>query len=73
MRQLADSVGWQAIRVIDDPGPRSYLYRSDWVLVTANARLAERLLLRGPGERIEPRADLAPWTDDFHNLFQVLK
>jgi hypothetical protein len=73
VRQLADDIGWQAVRVIDDPDEKSFLYRSDWVLVTANAALVEQLKRAGVGEDVEPRTGVRPWTDDFNNLFQVLK
>jgi spermidine synthase len=73
VRQLADDIGWQAVRVIDDPGEKSFLYRSDWVLVTANAALVERLKQAGAGEDVEPPTGVRPWTDDYNNLFQVLK
>jgi hypothetical protein len=73
VRQLADDIGWQAVRVIDEPREKSFLYRSDWVLVTANAALVEQLEREGVGEAIEPRTGTRPWTDDYNNLFQVLK
>ena len=38
--QLAADIGYQAIRWLDDPGDESYLYRSDWILVTKSAAFA---------------------------------
>ncbi len=73
VRGLADEIGWHALRVIHDPGRGSPLYRSDWVLVSADPGFAERLKAGGPAEEIAARADLRPWTDDYNNLFQVLK
>jgi len=73
VRGLADAIGWPALRVIHDPERGSPLYRSDWVLVSADAGFAARLKAGGPVEAIAPRADLRPWTDDYNNLFQVLK
>lgn len=72
VRLLADELGWQAIRVVADPAPETLLYRSDWVLVTANTALAERFEAGG-GHRIVVDLSLRAWTDDFHNLFRVLK
>ncbi len=73
-RQLADDLGWQALRVIDDPPDGSELYRSDWVLVTANDAVIQAL--RDDAQAsidVPPRPRQRAWTDDFHDLFQVLK
>jgi spermidine synthase len=34
--QLAQDIGYTALSWIDDPSDESYLYRSDWILVTKN-------------------------------------
>jgi len=73
VRQLADEAGLQAIRMFDDPPDESPLLRSDWIAVTANAALAERLRAAG-GTAVEPPpGGRRPWTDDHHNLFEVLR
>jgi spermidine synthase len=72
-RQLADTVGLSAIRVVDDPGAESYLYRSDWVLITNNKQLIQNLLDNKLAQEIPPNLSLRPWTDSFNNLFEVLK
>ncbi len=73
VRQLADDIGWQAVEVVDDPPEESWLYRSDWVLITANKALVERLKAEKAAVDVERRPGLRPWTDDFNNLFAVLK
>ena len=73
VRQLADDIGWKAVRVVDSPADDHYLYRSDWILVTANDRLVQQLKAAGVAEDVERPASLRPWTDDYNNLFQVLK
>ena len=72
-RQLADELGMQAVRVVDDPGDDSDLYRSDWVLLTANTALVERLTADRIGSIVPVKPGLKPWTDDYNNLFAVLK
>ncbi len=73
-RQLADDLGLQAIRVIDDPPDESDLYRSDWVLITGNDALVRKLRDEEQVAIDVPRkARQQPWTDDYNNLFQVLK
>lgn len=69
---VAATQGLQAWRVSDVPEDDATLYESDWVLVTADAALLERLRARGKAERVEPPARAA-WSDDHHNLFEVLR
>jgi hypothetical protein len=73
VRQLADDVGMTALRVVDDPETGSYLYRSDWILVTANKSFADQLLTNKIADLIPQRTGLSAWTDDYNNLLQILK
>ena len=73
VKQLGDDVGMEVLRITDNPDKDSYLYRSDWVLVTANKALVETLVKSGAGERVSSRNDVTPWTDDYNNLLQILK
>jgi hypothetical protein len=71
VRQLADSVGWTALSVVDDPPSSSPLFRTTWVVVTANAPLLQAL--RAAGAQDIPAPTIRPWTDSRNNLFDVLK
>ena len=87
--QLGADIGYTALRWLDDPGDESYLYRSDWVLVTKSQAFLDWLdqqaaadaLTAKPDkdkglhrpDRIKPKSSLEPWTDDRNNLFQILK
>jgi len=73
-RRLADDLGLPALRVIDDPDDTvSDLYRSDWVLITANQALLQELRSSSAGVELVAQPRIRPWTDDHNNLFQVLK
>ena len=72
VRQLADSVGWAAVRIADYPPESSHLYGSTWVVITRNAALLDALKSAPQAEDIPP-PEARPWTDDFNNLFEVLK
>jgi hypothetical protein len=72
VRQLADDVGMTALRAVDDPESGSYLYRSDWILVTSNDNFIEALKKNG-AQTIPQKTGLTPWTDDYNNLLQILK
>ena len=73
VRQLADSIGWTALRVVDEPPKDSDGYHSDWVVVTRNPALIAALREQAGAEEAPVDARLKPWTDDYNNLFKVLK
>jgi spermidine synthase len=72
VRQLADDVGMRAVQVIDVPDKESYLYRSDWVLVSANDAFLQAVISTG-GEEVKRKLGMPPWTDSYNNLLQILK
>lgn len=72
-RQLADESKMQAVLIADDPPDDHPLYRSDWVLITSNTKLLDELKQRKKGEAIEANPKIRAWTDDYNNLFDVLK
>jgi hypothetical protein len=62
----------QAVLITDDPD-EAHLSRTDWVIVTKNTAFLsdpEVVAKRAP---ITPIPGLTPWTDDFNNLFRILK
>jgi SAM-dependent methyltransferase len=72
-KQLAKDAGMRALQVTDDPSDDSYLYRSDWVLITNNSLFFHDLKSKGLGKEFDGKVRLQPWTDSFNNLFEVLK
>ena len=73
VRQMADAIGWKALWVVDDPTGNSHLYRTDWMIITNNAALAARLREQAKAGEITLNVARRPWTDDYNNLFQVLR
>jgi SAM-dependent methyltransferase len=72
VKQLADEIGYQAVLVTDDPDD-VYLSRTDWVIVTKNKDFLIDPEVIAKRAAIEIIPGLKPWTDDFNNLFQILK
>jgi SAM-dependent methyltransferase len=72
VKGIAREHGLQAA-LIDDAAEDSDLASTDWVLVTRDAALLSREELRGLTGEIEDIPGLRVWTDDFNNLFQILK
>lgn len=68
----ARDLGKTAILIHDEGDDYDYLSENDWVLVTSDAQQFRDPLF-GSGTRPDPRPGLRPWTDDYSNLFQILK
>lgn len=58
---------------IDDTPDEIDVERSIWMLVARDPQALEREPVRSVATQPEAAADLAPWTDDFNNLFSVLR
>ncbi len=72
----AQDIGKAALLLADDGGGYDYLTSSDWMLVTNDpaVNMFTDHLFQGKGiTRAKMRRDLRPWTDDYSNLFQILK
>lgn len=73
VRRLADEAKMQAVLISDTPAAGTPFYRSTWIVLTRNPQTAQRLMDQG-GQTIEPPpSHRATWTDDHHNLFEVLR
>ena len=72
VEQTARACGLHAV-LIHDEAEGSDLRRTDWVLVARDPAALDRPGLRGLASPIDPVPGLKPWTDDFNNLFGVLK
>ena len=70
VRLLADTAGLHSAW-IEDLGMRVGESENDWVLLTHNSELYERLLVRA---KQWPQRDDKPtlWTDDYANLLEVI-
>ena len=73
VKQLADEIGYEAILISDDAESDKYLSRTDWVIVTKNREFINDEGVKAKRGKIENIPGLRVWTDDFNNLFQILK
>jgi SAM-dependent methyltransferase len=73
VKQLADEIGYEAVLITDDAEDDKYLSRTDWVIVTKNRAFIDDEDVKAKRVAIEPIPGLRVWTDDFNNLFQILK
>ncbi len=72
VRSIADEHGLH-VALISDDAEDSDLARTDWVLVTRDRALLERPEIAEFTSEIESIHGLRVWTDDFNNLFRILK
>jgi hypothetical protein len=72
VRQIADSHGLHAALITDD-AKLTELAKSDWVIVTREKTLVQTATIARKASAIEDIPGLRPWSDDFNNLFQILK
>jgi hypothetical protein len=72
VKRLADDQGLHSA-LIEDDAEDSDLARTDWVLVTRDPRLLAREEIAKATRPIGEIRGLGVWTDDFNNLFQILK
>jgi hypothetical protein len=70
----ARDFGKAAFDVDDEDETEDYFANSDWVLVTGDAAIFRDAAFKSSS--VQPariRPNLRPWTDDYSNLFQILK
>ena len=70
--QLAADAGLSAIDVVYDPDDDMYA-SSEWVLVTNNQGFLDRDAVLDASDEIDDIPGLPIWTDQFNNLFKILK
>jgi hypothetical protein len=73
VRQLAEGAGYQAVLVKNASNDDEQILAADWVLVTRNRGVLRNGDVNLHSGLIASRAGLRPWTDDYNNLFQILK
>jgi hypothetical protein len=69
---LAEAQGLHIIHIADD-GKDPLASRSDWLLLSDRPESLAYPALTDAATEVEVRKDWRLWTDDFNNLFQVLK
>jgi hypothetical protein len=70
---LADDAGYTAQMIINDDNARKLIDSSDWVLVTRHKHFLEKIETTVLIDPISVPAHLRVWTDDYNNLFQILR
>ncbi len=72
VKQIADNLGLHAALIVDDAEETSFS-KTDWVIVTRDQSLLENEAIAQKTSEFAEIPGLRLWTDDFNNLFQILK
>ncbi len=73
VKQLADAAGYPARLISSEEDDDNLISNADWVVVTRNEPFLARPELHEDEEPITIPSGLRPWTDDYNNLFRILK
>jgi hypothetical protein len=73
VKRIAEEYGLHIALIDDDAKDNSDLASTDWVLVARQPALLAREEIANVTSEIDDIPGLAVWTDDFNNLFQILK
>jgi len=71
IREAAEHFGLTAARV--HQAGNAMVKPSDWILLARNSAVLERIELTDQLTPLATSRDVRPWTDDYSNLFQILK
>ncbi|MEP6536223.1 MAG: fused MFS/spermidine synthase [Bryobacteraceae bacterium] len=71
--QNAKDMGKVAVTVDQEEDDTDYLFGTTWVLVSANPEAFHQREFEKAAEPSEIDKKLRPWTDDYSNLFEILK
>jgi len=73
VKQIARDAGFRAVLVADRPPALGSILPSDWVLVTRSTAFLQQPEIADYTTPIVHRSALPLWTDQFSNLFQIMK
>ena len=74
VRTLAIDIGKEAVLILDD-GKQSYGVESDWIVISSNQAFLEHpaITSRIPYSWTGALENEVRWTDDYSNLFGILR
>ena len=73
VKQLAQSINFQAVLVRNNDDPENDVLAADWVLVTNNPAVLSNASIKVHSLPIASRPDIRLWTDNYNSLIQILK
>ncbi len=71
VEKISSALGKHAVLISTKPDGKRYLFSSRWSLLTSKTIAAPEI--RKASEKLRSRTDIRVWTDEYNNLFQILK
>jgi len=72
VKQIANSLGLYSALIVDEAEDDRFS-KTDWVIVTRDKALIEKPAIAAKASAFDEIPHLRLWTDDFNNLYQILK
>ncbi len=69
----AQGGGWKILEVSNEEDDDAGVFSSDWVLMSQDGELFKRRELAVAGAPVESKRSVRRWTDDFSNLYRIVK
>jgi SAM-dependent methyltransferase len=73
VQQAARRYALEARQVENEDDDNAGVYRSDWILLSASPAAFEGERLKNAADKIETEPQVGLWTDDYSNLYRILK
>lgn len=73
VRQHAVEAGKQVMMVSNESDDDAEIFSADWVLVSSRPGFFDTAAIQAAATRIDPNPKLRTWTDDYSNLWQILR
>lgn len=71
--QAMTEIGWSGVKVDDSGNRRPFYFATSWVILARSPQFFESPNFKGSSRILTPRPGFRAWTDDFSNLFEILK
>ena len=72
VKKIADSYGLHSALIVDEAEETDFS-KTDWVIVTRDRALLDHDAIAKKASAFDEIPGLRLWTDDFNNLFRILK
>ncbi len=69
--KLSRALGKSAVQIANNKNVERKIYRSTWALISSQPITSPNI--QNASKKLDSRPDLRVWTDDYNNLFQILK
>jgi spermidine synthase len=67
------ALGKHTFVIVNQEDEKRKIFQAEWVLMVSNPAVLDTPEIRKAGRKVDPRPELRLWTDDYSNLFQILK